>query len=237
MARVELSDIHARPAARAPAALHGLSLAIRDGVVGLIGPNGAGKTTLLRLLLGAVLPLRGRVALDGLAPEAYRSRRPLGFLPEKPALPEWLTVGEFLDGVAEISSPAPAALLDGVASLRDRRLGQLSLGQHRRVELVAALCGDPDLVLMDEPTNGLDPLAVGLLRDTVLGSRRPGRTIIVSSHHLDELQRVVDAVVLLREGSLRGMWQREAALAEYGSFDHLFHSVFGATSPAPVEAR
>lgn len=226
MATIRMEQITFVHGARGARALGGLSMELTEGIVGLVGPNGAGKTTLLRLLLGALLPQAGKVRIDGLEPRAYRNRHPIGFLPERQAFAPYLTVREFLEGVASVAGPAPGpAILGAIAPIRDQRLGSLSLGQARRVEIAAALCGDPDLLLLDEPTNGLDPLAVGWLRQAVEAARRPGRIVLIASHHLDELQRVVDRIAVLRAGTLVGIWPRTEALSEFGSFDQLFRAL------------
>lgn len=214
---------------RAPAAaLNGVSLTLEPGIVGIVGPNGAGKTTLFRLLLGMVRGLEGAVTIDGMAPDAYRNAHPLGFIPEHPVFAEYLTVGEFLGGlhamVSEAHGTRPLESGFGVGELAARRLGELSLGQKRKVELVAAMLGEPLLVLLDEPTNGLDPLAVAELREAVLSLRAPDRLILIASHNLDELQRVVDRVVVLREGRVAGSWTREEALTD-GSLHDRFHQL------------
>lgn len=210
-------------------ALDDLNVQICPGIVGLVGANGAGKTSFLRLLAGEIAPTRGHVTIGGLAPSAYRTSRGFGSIPDQPRFPSYLTVGEFLGGLralcgASATSDAERALADefDIGALGDRLLGSLSLGQKRRVELVAALIGDPDLVLLDEPTNGLDPLAVAALRRGLLASRRPGRLLLVSSHHLDELQRVTDHVLILSNGRLVGDHAAEDVRARAESLESLF---------------
>lgn len=212
-------------------ALDGITLTLGTGVVGLVGANGAGKTTLLRCLSGALDPTSGSVRIGDVDARRYRHRRPIGFIPAQPRFPAYLTVAQFLDGLRQVSGNPPIA--DAERELRaafdlhrlaDRRLNTLSLGQSRRVEVVAALIGDPDLILFDEPTNGLDPIAMTQLRQGILASRRPGRCIVVSSHHLDELQRVAARVLFLREGRLDGDYGADELAAQGQSIESRFLS-------------
>lgn len=231
MARVHVSDVRVRYRGTKQDALRGVTFEAGDGVIGLVGPNGAGKTTLLRVLLGALEPQAGGVRLDGELPSVHRRRHGIGFLPERPAFEPWLTVAEFLTGIADLRrarSPSSADLrFDGLDGLRGKRLDRLSLGEQRRVEIAAALAGSPALLLLDEPTNGLDPGGIAALREAIQAARRPGRTIVVSSHHLDELQRIADSLLFVRDGRITGRWTREEALERFGSFDALFREHVG----------
>lgn len=191
---------------RAPA-LDGVTLGLGDGIVGLVGANGAGKSTLLRCIAGLARPTSGAILVRGLPSVEYRLRHGIGSIPERPFFPGYLTASEFLVGMRQragnpAATEAELALAESLAlaELAGYRLDALSLGQVRRVELLAALIGDPDVVLLDEPTNGLDPIALAALRRGILASQRPGRLILVSSHHLDELQRLVERVVLMSSG-------------------------------------
>jgi ABC-2 type transport system ATP-binding protein len=193
---------------RAPA-LDGVTCDLRDGIVGLVGANGAGKSTLLRCIAGLARPTSGELTVRGLPATEYRLRHGIGSIPERPHFPGWLTASEFLIGLRQragnpSATDAERALAEalGLDEIASFRLDALSLGQLRRVELLAALIGDPNVVLLDEPTNGLDPLALAALRRGILASQRPGRLILVSSHHLDELQRIVERVVLMSRGKV-----------------------------------
>lgn len=210
-------------------ALQHLDLSIHPGIVGLVGANGAGKTSFLRLLAGELVPTSGQLTIGGLAPSAYRTTRGFGSIPDQPRFPAHLTVGEFLDGLralcgATLPSAAERALATdfAIGELEARLLGSLSLGQKRRVELLAALIGDPDLVLLDEPTNGLDPLAVTALRRGLLACKRPKRLLLVSSHHLDELQRIADHVLILSDGRLAGNHSADDVRDREESLESLF---------------
>jgi ABC-2 type transport system ATP-binding protein len=218
------------------------SLTIPAGATGIIGPNGAGKTTIFQMITGALPAQKGELLIGGQQSNAYRKANPIGLTPDRSAFDPYLTVREFLTGLSERthhqhpSRPRFGELTPAdLSGIMDSRLGTLSLGEGRRVELAAALIGDPELVLLDEPTNGLDPVAVAQLRDSVLNEVRADRTLVVASHHLDELQRVVDRVVVLVEGSVVGVWEREAAIAQYGSFDRLFEVVVRSAAPQLYE--
>lgn len=235
---VEFTHCTLRYAGASRPALRGLTVRLGAGVVGLIGANGAGKTSLLRLLTDGVEPSHGSVRIAGQTPRAFRRAAGVASIPEHPVFPAWLTVTEFLDGLRALAGDPPptaaeVALRSELAldSLGAQRLGTLSLGQARRVELAAALIGDPDLLVLDEPTNGLDPLAVAALRRAILEARRPGRLILISSHHLDELQRTVDRILALRDGTLVGDWSAADAKAAAGSLEALFLAV-GASDAA-----
>lgn len=218
-------------------ALDGISIALRGGIVGLVGANGAGKTTLLRCVAGAQVPTSGSVSIGGVEARRYRQSGPIGFIPAQPRFPAYLSVAPFLDGLRRAcGDPAMTECERDLASafdlarLADRRLNTLSLGQSRRVEVVAALIGDPDLILFDEPTNGLDPIAMTQLRQGILAAERPGRCIVVSSHHLDELQRLASRVLFLREGRLVGDHAAAELAADGVTLEARFLSIEGAVN-------
>lgn len=206
-------------------ALHAVSFTAPPGITGIIGPNAAGKSTLLRLIAGLERPAAGSITIEGLPAAAARCAGRIGFVPETSLFDEYLRVGEFLAGIAALSKRLPEHVPQTVRDLFDRRLDTLSLGQRRRVEISAALIGAPSVMLLDEPTNGLDPFAVAELRETVLSLRAAGACVLISSHHLDELQRIADHLVVLRAGECLGSWSREVALNEFGSVETLFRTI------------
>ena len=212
---------------RGQSALRGVSFAATPGVTGVIGPNAAGKSTLLRLVAAIEPPAAGTITIDGEPANLARAGGRIGFVPEVSLFDEYLRTGEFLDGVAALSEKPIAAIPQTVRDLYDRRLDTLSLGQRRRVEIAAAMIGAPTVLLLDEPTNGLDPFAVAELRETALALRAAGACVLISSHHLDELQRIADRLVLLRAGECLGSWNRDAALNEFGSVEALFKTILG----------
>jgi ABC-type multidrug transport system ATPase subunit len=183
---VEVENVRYRyRSARAPA-LQDVSLRVERGVVlGLVGPNGSGKTTLYRLVLGFISPHGGRVRIGSLAPQAYRTRRGIGYLPEQVRLPGNVRVYELARLIGRLAGLERVELndslersmsvlaLDGQA---DAMVGTLSHGYRQRVGLLAAMLGDPELLLFDEPANGLDPASVGILRSVLRDLKRRGRT-------------------------------------------------------------
>lgn len=216
---------------RAPLGLRGFSARFSPGITALVGPNGAGKSTFLRSACGLLAPSAGTLSVDGTDPSAFVSAHGVGFLPESPPLPGYLTPKEFLLGLAPEASALSAGDGDlygipGFRSIMEKRIGTLSLGQKKKVALAAALSGDSGLLLLDEPTNGLDPLAVQDLREVLTRLGREGVTVIVSSHHLDELQRLADVLVFVDGGRCVGNWTGSEALERFGSFDALFEDVF-----------
>lgn len=224
MAEVELSAVTHTYLGKEVPALKDVSLTITAGITGVIGPNGAGKSTLFRLIAGVQEPHKGTVLIDGKSPRAYLAQHLIGLQPEAPAFQSELTVGEFLTGIARLARSEPLFPF-GTHELRKVQLGRLSLGQKRRVELAAALAGDAQVLLLDEPTNGLDPFAVLSFRDAVTAARSGNRTIIVASHHLDELQRIVDHVVLLNQGTVIVNCSTAEVVQQHGSFDELFQNL------------
>ena len=196
--------------ARAVSALGALDLSIPRGMVyGVLGPNGAGKSTLLRLALGLIRPSRGSVRLLGENRIDARVLRRVGAMIEAPALYPFLTARETMQAFARYSGlkdPArEQAVLDrvGLTAAADRRAKTFSMGMRQRLALGAALLTRPELLILDEPTNGLDPAGIHemrtLIRDLV---DKEGVTIILSSHLLDEVQKVCDRVAFINRGNL-----------------------------------
>jgi len=194
-------------------ALAGLDLEIARGeVVGIAGPNGAGKSTLISLLLGFLAPSEGSVTLEGLAPRRYVERHGVGYLTELVNLPGQWRVQDALHRLA-ILAGVPAAARRGRVADTMARLGieehatkkikQLSKGNLQRVGLGQALLGEFDLVVLDEPTHGLDPVWTARFRDIVVELRRPDRAILIASHNLDELEMLADRVAILDHGRLQ----------------------------------
>ena len=205
-------------------ALDDISIKAKRGVVlGIVGPNGSGKTTLYRLILGLTRPNSGNVSVGGAAPAVYRATRGIGYLAEQVRLPGNVRVGEFaefmgrLAGFGKTDRKRAVERLMAFLCIADRSgqmIGALSHGYRQRVGLLAALLGQPELLLFDEPANGLDPESVGILRSLLRGLKRQGRTVIVSSHNLLELERICDEVVILRQGKLLGRCSRSELLAQ-----------------------
>jgi ABC-type multidrug transport system ATPase subunit len=189
-------------------AVDGLSFEVEPGeTFAMIGPNGAGKTTTLKVLLGLVRPDAGRVAIgpERLPPEAPRARLSLGYVPQRVEFTAGRTVREVLRFFAELRA-LPAAAVDralervGLAPLAARRATELSGGYTQRLSLAQALLGDPALLVLDEPTASLDPEATWDFRTLLEQLRREGKTILLCSHLLAEVERVADRVLILVAG-------------------------------------
>ncbi len=221
--RVEVQNVRFRYGPRRGWALDDVSFEVPAGrILGLVGPNGSGKTTLYRLLLGLAAPSDGHVLIDGRPPAAFRTRRGIGYLPEQVRLPGAARVSELaalmarLAGLGGAQARAATGALVEILALGgkvDEKIAALSHGYRQRVGLLAVLLGDPPLLLFDEPANGLDPASVGLLRSLLRRLRRAGRTVLVSSHNLLELERVCDDMLIFREGRMLGRISREELLA------------------------
>jgi ABC-2 type transport system ATP-binding protein len=189
-------------------ALDGVCLDVPAGqLLGLLGPNGAGKTTLLQLLAGLRQPTSGTVELFGGDPRDAARRRRLGCTPQETGLPPTLRVHEVVDFVAgHFADPVPTAeLLDqfGLSGLERRQSGGLSGGQKRRLAVAVAFVGRPDLVLLDEPTTGLDVEARHSLWGAVRRYHEAGGTVVLTSHYLEEVEALAERVVVIDQGRVR----------------------------------
>lgn len=194
-------------------AVDDLSLDIPTGeIFGIAGPNGAGKSTLIALLLGFLRPTGGRVTIDGADPRAWVETRGVGYLSELVAIPPGWNVKRTLERYAVLANVPRAERAARVASAmatlgleehQAKRVKQLSKGNLQRLGLAQALLSESDLIILDEPTHGFDPLWTQRFRDIARGLSRPGRTVLIASHNLDELERVADRVGIIDHGRLQ----------------------------------
>jgi len=195
-------------------ALDRLDLEVHAGeTLGLLGPNGAGKTTSIKLVLGLLFPTAGRVTLFGRDPQDPEARRRVGFLPENPYFYDYLTAREYLVHAAQLCelpenliAARATALLDkvGLPDAGDRPLRKFSKGMVQRLGLAQALINEPELIILDEPMSGLDPLGRRQVRDLILEQRTAGRTVLFSSHVLSDVEAICDRVVILDRGRSAG---------------------------------
>jgi len=194
-------------------ALKSLDIEVRPGeIFGLLGPNGSGKSTAIKLILGLLFPSSGRVLVfDKDASETSKNER-IGYLPEESYLYKFLTAEETLDFYGRLFNMSGAERkkrvdelikLVGLQGAKHRQLREYSKGMARRVGLAQALINNPDLILLDEPTTGLDPIGTREMKDLILSLRDQGKTIILCSHQLADVQDVCDRVAILYQGELK----------------------------------
>ena len=200
-----------RKKARGIDALREVTLSVPAGsALGVVGPNGAGKSTLFSLLLGFIRPTSGSLEIDGMAPRDFTRKRGASYLPERFRLPPGWRVRAALEALAQLEKVSPSnqraeeviAQL-GLGEHADKRISELSRGLLQRVGIAQALLAKRDLVVFDEPTEGLDPIWRLRLREIVAQLRAEGRTMLIASHDLNEVERFVDRVVLLADGAVR----------------------------------
>ncbi len=194
-------------------ALDHLDLEVRPGeVFGLLGPNGSGKTTTIKLLLGLIRPTRGDAFVFGQDPHDRKVKQRIGYLPEETYLYKFLTADEtltFFGRIFKLPSDVIRKRSDelialvGLQHARRRRLGEYSKGMARRLGLAQALINDPDLVVLDEPTSGLDPIGSAEVKDLIVELKRRGKTVLLCSHLLADVESVCDRIAIMHQGVLR----------------------------------
>jgi len=201
-------------------AVKDLNLEVPEGqVYGLLGPNGSGKSTTLKILLGLVTATHGETRIFGEDSRDYRSHREVGFLPENPYFYKYLTAEEtlrFYGKICGLSGKVLDARISELLALvsmedaRHRRVGGYSKGMLQRIGLAQALIQDPRLLVLDEPTAGVDPLGSRQIRDLILELKKRGKTVLLTSHLLEQVQEVCDRVGIMA----RGVMMREGRLEE-----------------------
>jgi ABC-2 type transport system ATP-binding protein len=214
-------DFWNRPKARA---VDNVDFEVRRGeVFGLLGPNGSGKSTTVKLLLGLLNPTRGHIEVFGHSPRHVQTKSRIGYLPEESYLYRYLNSRETLDffgslfhlSRGERDSRAGQLLeMVGLSQVHTRSVGEFSKGMQRRIGLAQALINDPDLVILDEPTSGLDPIGCREIKDLILALSRRGKTVILSSHLLADVEDVCDRVVIYYGGKIQAMGTLKELLSE-----------------------
>ena len=192
--------------------LNEVSLAIDGGVTGILGPNGAGKSTLFKLLMGRLKPSSGNVRLFGVDPwESTAPYRRVGYVAETEKLYDWMTGHDFVSTLARLhgmtreeASDRASHVLDfvGLADVQNKEIGKYSKGMRQRVKIAHALVHDPDLIILDEPLHGCDPIARTSIMSVIRDLGTQGKTVLVSSHILDEIERITEQIVILHNGRL-----------------------------------
>ena len=203
-------DFWGRPKAKA---VNDVDFDVYPGeVVGLLGPNGSGKSTTVKMLLGLLYPTARTLSVMGRSPRAVETKREIGYLPEESYLYKYLTAIETLDffgalfGLSSEERLSRAEqLLDmvGLSHARRRRVGEFSKGMARRIGLAQAMINDPSLLILDEPTSGLDPLGCKEVKDLILHLKKRGKTVIITSHMLSDVEDVCDRVMIMYGGKIR----------------------------------
>jgi ABC-2 type transport system ATP-binding protein len=213
-------DFWGRPKARA---VDSVSFEVKRGeVFGLLGPNGSGKSTTVKMLLGLLFPTKGHIEIFGHSPRHVATKSRIGYLPEESYLYKYLDSDETLDFFGNLFDlPAnerkqrTEQLLEmvGLSKARRRQVGEFSKGMQRRIGLAQALINDPDLVILDEPTAGMDPLGCREVKDLILALARRGKTVILSSHLLSDVEDVCDRVVIYYGGKIQALGTLKELLA------------------------
>ena len=213
-------DFWGRPKARA---VDNVDFEVRRGeVFGLLGPNGSGKSTTVKLMLGLLYPTKGHIEVFGHSPRHVATKSRIGYLPEESYLYRYLNSRETLDFFGNLfrlprndRKDRAEQLLEmvGLSQTRMRAVGEFSKGMQRRIGLAQALINDPDLVILDEPTSGLDPIGCREVKDLIVALARRGKTVILSSHLLADVEDVCDRVVIYYGGKVQAMGTLKELLA------------------------
>src|ERR1041385_2940695 len=213
-------DFWGRPKARA---VDNVDFDVKKGeVFGLLGPNGSGKSTTVKLLLGLLYPTKGRIEVFGHSPRHVQTKSRIGYLPEESYLYRYLDSRETLDFFGNLfqldrkdRNNRAEQLLEmvGLSQTRTRAVGEFSKGMQRRIGLAQALINDPDLVILDEPTAGLDPIGCREVKDLIVALARRGKTVILSSHLLSDVEDVCDRVVIYYGGKIQAQGTLKELLA------------------------
>ncbi len=203
-------------------ALKALDLEVRKGeIFGLLGPNGSGKSTTIKLLLGLLFPTSGHALVFGKDATDVSNKERIGYLPEESYLYRFLNADETLDFYGRLFDMSAAKRKEridelltmvGLNNARRRQLREYSKGMTRRVGLASALINDPDLILLDEPTTGLDPIGTREMKDMILRLRDEGKTILMCSHLLADVQDVCDRIAILHQGELKELGRVDTLL-------------------------
>src|SRR5580765_3765827 len=213
-------DFWGRPKARA---VDNVDFDVRRGeVFGLLGPNGSGKSTTVKMLLGLLYPTKGHIEVFDHSPRHVKTKARIGYLPEESYLYRYLDSEETLsffgnlfalDSKERHQRSEQLLQMVGLNQVRRRMVGEFSKGMQRRIGLAQALINDPDLVILDEPTSGLDPIGCREVKDLILALARRGKTVILSSHLLSDVENVCDRVVIYYGGRIQAMGNLKDLLA------------------------
>jgi ABC-2 type transport system ATP-binding protein len=216
-------------------ALNALNLQIRRGeIFGLLGPNGSGKTTTIKLLLGLLFPTEGDALVFGEPAADVGKNERIGYLPEESYLYRFLNAEETIDFYGrlfnmpgDVRRKRSQELIEmvGLKTDRKRPLKEYSKGMRQRIGLAQALINNPELVILDEPTSGLDPLGAAWMKKLIMGLRDQGKTVIMCSHRLDDVQNVCDRIAILHEGELQELGEVSNLVQDANRLEMRAHGV------------
>jgi ABC-2 type transport system ATP-binding protein len=217
-------------------AIQNLSISVEKGeIFGLLGPNGSGKSTTLKLILGLLYPTRGRITVLGKLPGDNLAKRFIGYLPEEDYLYSYLNGRETLDFYGKIFN-LPLRMrrerinflinLLGIKAYQRRPVGEYSKGMARRIGFAHTLINDPDLLILDEPTSGMDPIGTKEMKELFLELKAKGKTILISSHLLADMESICDRVGILYQGELIAIEKVEKLLLPYKGESHRMEKFF-----------
>ena len=212
-------------------ALDGVDLTLEPGrIVGLLGPNGSGKSTLLKLACGLLTPSQGSVRVCGEKPGASANAL-ISYLPERMAVPEWMSVKELLafyaDFYDDFQLEAARQMLDALGLASAKQIRQMSKGSREKVQLILTMSRQARLYLLDEPIGGVDPATRDYILSTIIASYNPEASVVISTHLIADVEKILDEVVFLREGRVLLQGEVDALREEKGkSMDALFREVF-----------
>ncbi|MCD6219172.1 ABC transporter ATP-binding protein [Candidatus Calescamantes bacterium] len=217
-------------------AVKDLSFSVKEGeIFGLLGPNGSGKSTTLKLILGLLYPTRGRITVLGRLPGDNLAKRFMGYLPEEDYLYSYLNAREILDFYGKVFNLPPRVRKErinllvqllGIKGYEVRPAGEYSKGMARRIGLAQALINDPKLLILDEPTNGMDPIGSKEVKDILLELKAKGKTILISSHLLADMESICDKIVILYQGELIASGEVSSLLSTYKGESHSLERFF-----------
>tara|TARA_B110000444_G_scaffold261329_1_gene312674 strand:+ start:1645 stop:2637 length:993 start_codon:yes stop_codon:yes gene_type:complete len=211
-------------------ALTGITLSLSGGVTGILGLNGAGKSTLFKILMGKIKPSSGQVRLFGTDP--WKNPAPysrVGFVPEHEKMYDWMTAHDFISTFARLNGLKrdeakieAERVLDfvGLSDVAHKQIGRFSKGMRQRTKIAHALVNDPELIILDEPLQGCDPLARTTIMNVIRELGRMGRTVIVSSHILHEIERITEQIVILHHGRLLALGNLHAIRERLDNIPH-----------------
>jgi ABC-2 type transport system ATP-binding protein len=207
--------------------LRGIDLTVFKGeIFGFLGPNGAGKTTTIKIATNLLVPDKGAVTIFGSTPDTMAARERTGFLPEAPHFYDHLTGHEFLriHGILSNQDASMTRVRDlmetvGLKNAGDIALRKYSRGMLQRIGLAQALIGNPDLLILDEPLSGLDPIGRKEIKDLILEQKNQGKTVFFSSHILPDAQALCDRIAIITEGTIRTVDTLDAVMKQYASAD------------------